>query len=167
MANIYDPDTFQPREGLGYVLARARKTYILALEQELAPHDINSSQWAVILNLADGHAGTAGELCKVMRYNPGAMTRLLDRLEEKGFIRRTRTEADRRTIQLELTPAGKALRPKGPCLRRQGFSATSGVWITKRDCTSSRAASSNSALRESKDCMFGIAWRMSKGFLCQ
>ncbi len=112
MANIYDPDTFQPREGLGYVLARARKTYILALEQELAPHDINSSQWAVILNLADGHAGTAGELCKVMRYNPGAMTRLLDRLEEKGFIRRTRTEADRRTIQLELTPAGKALRPR-------------------------------------------------------
>ena len=112
MANTYDPDTFQPREGLGYVLARARKTYILALEQELAPYDINSSQWAVILNLADGHAGTAGELCKVMRYNPGAMTRLLDRLEEKGVVRRIRTEADRRTIQLELTTAGKALRPR-------------------------------------------------------
>jgi hypothetical protein len=45
--------------------------------------------------------------------------------------------------------------------------AEAACWITKRDCTSSRIARSNSALRESKGCMPGIAWRMSKGFLCQ
>ena len=112
MAKIYDDRTFHPREGLGYVLARARKTYILALERELAPYDISSSQWAVILNIADGHATTAGEMCRTMRYNPGAMTRLLDRLEGKNFLRRVRTEDDRRTVQLELTSLGKALRPK-------------------------------------------------------
>lgn len=112
MARIYDPASFQPREGLGHVLSRARKTYILALEQQLAPYDITSSQWAVILNLADGHAGTAGELARLMRYSPGAMTRLLDRLERKGFLRRHRTGNDRRTVQLELTASGLALRPK-------------------------------------------------------
>jgi len=112
VTGIYDPKTFQPREAVGFFLGRARKTFILALEQELAPYDISSSQWAIILNLADGNASTAGDLCKLMRYDPGGMTRLLDRLEKKGFLRRVRMPGDRRTIQLELTATGKALRPK-------------------------------------------------------
>ena len=112
MARIYEVGSFQPREGVGHMLSRARKTYILALEQQLAPHDITASQWAVILNIADGHASTAGELAKLMRYSPGAMTRLLDRVERKGFIRRRRTGNDRRSIQLELTASGRALRPR-------------------------------------------------------
>lgn len=112
VTGIYDPKTFQPREAVGFFIARARKTYILALEQELAPYDISSSQWAIILNLADGNASTAGDLCKLMRYDPGGMTRLIDRLEKKGFLRRVRTPDDRRSIQLELTASGKALRPK-------------------------------------------------------
>lgn len=112
MTGIYDPKTFQPREAVGFSLGRARKTFILALEQELAPYDISSSQWAIILNIADGNASTAGDLCKLMRYDPGGMTRLLDRLEKKGFLRRVRSPDDRRTIQLELTASGKALRPK-------------------------------------------------------
>jgi DNA-binding MarR family transcriptional regulator len=40
------------------------------------------------------------------------MTRLLDRLESKGIVRRVRDPEDRRTIQLELTDSGKALYPK-------------------------------------------------------
>lgn len=112
MASIYDPKRFQPREGLGYILSRVRKTYIGEVEKELAPYDISSSQWAVILNIADGRGGTAAELCKNMRYDPGAMTRMLDRLERKGFLQRTRVPGDRRTVQLELTASGKALRPK-------------------------------------------------------
>jgi DNA-binding MarR family transcriptional regulator len=40
------------------------------------------------------------------------MTRLIDRLESKGIVRRVRSPGDRRTIQLELTPSGKALHPK-------------------------------------------------------
>lgn len=47
-----------------------------------------------------------------MCYDPGAMTRMLDRLERKGFLQRTRVPGDRRTVQLELTASGKALRPK-------------------------------------------------------
>ena len=112
MAGIYDTKTFRPREAAGFFLGRARKTFILALEQEHAPYDIRSSQWAVILNIADGNASTAGDLCKLMRYDPGGMTRLLDRLERKGFLRRVPTPGDRRSIQIELTTSGKALRPK-------------------------------------------------------
>ena len=107
LSGIYDPKTFQSRESVSFFLGRSRKTFILALEAELAPYDISSSQWAVILNLANGNASTAGDLAKFMRYD-----RLLDRLERKGFLRRVPSHDDRRSMQLELTAAGKALRPK-------------------------------------------------------
>jgi DNA-binding MarR family transcriptional regulator len=37
---------------------------------------------------------------------------MIDRLEEKGFIRRVRSQEDRRVVHLEMTEAGKALYPQ-------------------------------------------------------
>jgi DNA-binding MarR family transcriptional regulator len=48
---------------------------------------------------------TAGRLAERARLSPGAITALLDRLEEKGFARRTRDTADRRRVLVEVTPA--------------------------------------------------------------
>ena len=62
--------------------------------------------------LGDGAASTAAELCKILIYDPGAMTRLLDRLEKKGVLRRVRAKGDRRTVRLELTADGKRLYPR-------------------------------------------------------
>ena len=36
------------------------------------------------------------------------MTRMLDRLEQKGFLARQRSEADRRQVQLVLTKKGRS-----------------------------------------------------------
>jgi DNA-binding MarR family transcriptional regulator len=47
---------------------------------------------------------TAGRLAERARLSPGAMTALLDRLEEKGFARRTRDTEDRRRVLVEVTP---------------------------------------------------------------
>jgi DNA-binding MarR family transcriptional regulator len=57
-------------------------------------------------------ASAPTELCKKLSYDPGAMTRLIDRLEEKGLVRRLRAEDDRRAQRLELTREGEALYPK-------------------------------------------------------
>jgi DNA-binding MarR family transcriptional regulator len=40
------------------------------------------------------------------------MTRMLDRLEAKGLIRRQRSADDRRAVYLELTDAGRAAYPR-------------------------------------------------------
>ena len=37
------------------------------------------------------------------------MTRLIDQLEERGFIGRRRQEVDRRIVDLELRPAGRKM----------------------------------------------------------
>jgi len=62
--------------------------------------------------LAHGEVSSASDLCKGISYDPGAMTRMLDRLERRGLVRRVPNPDDRRAFQLELTDEGKAVLPK-------------------------------------------------------
>ena len=112
MQPIYAIETFRPSQGIGAYIGRARRTIVEAIDQELAPLGISHAQWIVVLLLGDGAAATAAELCKILIYNPGAMTRLLDRLAKKGVLRRVRTRDDRRTVRLELTAEGRKLYPR-------------------------------------------------------
>lgn len=112
MQPIYDIETFRPSQGIGAYIGRARRTIVEAIDRELAPLDISHAQWIVVMLLGNGAASTAAELCKILIYDPGAMTRLLDRLERKGVLRRVRAKNDRRTVRLELTTGGKRLYPR-------------------------------------------------------
>ena len=112
MKPIYDRKTFEPREAIGALIGRTRKTIIAKIDAELAPLDVSAAQWIVVLLVGETAASSATGLCEMLGYDPGAMTRLLDRLEGKGIVRRVRSPEDRRTIQLELTDSGKALYPK-------------------------------------------------------
>jgi DNA-binding MarR family transcriptional regulator len=112
MTPIYDPKTFNPGNGIGRLLGRVKIEMHDALERELAPHDITAAQFVILMNLSTGEVDSASKLCKGVSYDPGAMTRMLDRLEAKGLIRRVRCGDDRRKVILELTPEGKAVYPK-------------------------------------------------------
>lgn len=112
MKPIYDEKTFEPREAVGALIGLARKTIINKIDAELAPLDISAAQWLVVLLVGENAVASASGLCEKLSYDPGAMTRLLDRLESKGIVRRMRTPEDRRTMQLELTESGKTLYPK-------------------------------------------------------
>ena len=112
MQPIYAIETFRPSQGIGAYIGRARRTIVEAIDQELAPLGISHAQWIVVMLLGDGAAATAADLCKILIYDPGAMTRLLDRLAKKGVLRRVRTRDDRRTVRLELTAEGRKLYPR-------------------------------------------------------
>lgn len=112
MKPIYDTKTFKPREAIGALIGLARKAMINKIDAELAPFDVSAAQWLVVLLVGENAVASASGLCDKLAYDPGAMTRLLDRLERKGIVRRVRSPEDRRTIQLELTESGKALYPK-------------------------------------------------------
>ena len=59
-------------------------------------------QFAVLKHLAEGSARTAADLCRFLQYDTGAMTRILDRLEQKGLVRRERSREDRRAVVLRV-----------------------------------------------------------------
>lgn len=107
----YTVETFMPREAIGYLITRVKTALWEEADRALAPLDLTLSQWVVIANLSAGTMSTPAEICKAISYDAGAMTRLLDRLEKKGFIRRVRHTGDRRSVTLELTRAGRDLYP--------------------------------------------------------
>src|SRR5205085_10779864 len=79
----------------------------------LAALELSAAQFIIIANLAKAEGPmSASDLCKGISSDAGAMTRMLDRLESKGLIRRSRSAVDRRLMHLELTDEGRAAWPR-------------------------------------------------------
>lgn len=95
---------------LGILLRQVRDALWarMALELSRRGHDLTFSQYITLKKLASGTRGVT-ELARAADLNPGAMTRLLDRLEEKGLVVRTADASDRRALNIEFTDAGLAI----------------------------------------------------------
>ncbi|HEY8099983.1 MAG TPA: MarR family transcriptional regulator [Burkholderiaceae bacterium] len=109
MSNIYTLKNYTPEESIGFLLKRTGSQLTLTVDRALAEFDMTHAQLGIFLKLLHGCANTAADLARDLMCDTGAMTRMLDRLEEKGFIKRTRSSEDRRLVQVELTPKGKQL----------------------------------------------------------
>ena len=119
MGDIYDSTNYQPSRSIGALLSRVKVEMLTALDRELAMDnrlaalEMSAAQYIVIANLAGpDEPKSASDLCKGISYDAGAMTRMLDRLESKGLIRRSRSPNDRRLVHLELTEAGRSAYPR-------------------------------------------------------
>ena len=97
---------------VGQLMSCARASLLTSLDAELERFGLNSTQYIVLKHLGEGAARTAADLCRLNRYDTGAMTRILDHLEEKGLVRRERGREDRRVVFLRLAPQGRALLPR-------------------------------------------------------
>jgi DNA-binding MarR family transcriptional regulator len=80
----------------------------MAEELDTLGHELTFSQYMTLKKLADGTAGVT-DLARAVDLNPGAMTRLLDKLEAKGLITRVADAGDRRALNIHLTEAGLAI----------------------------------------------------------
>ncbi len=112
----YNLGNYHPEDSVGRLLAETSRQILAALDEELLRQGkgITGAQWAILVRVSRGCASTAAELCRTGRYDTGSMTRMLDRLEEKGLIRRVRSARDRRITHLELTEPGQTLLPSLP-----------------------------------------------------
>lgn len=106
-AKHYDSKTFTTAASIGYLLRLAHTLTVECASDAFTDRDISFMQWIVLMKLREGAAMTASDLCRDMRHDTGALTRLLDQLEERGYIVRERSKEDRRVVQLQLTPAGR------------------------------------------------------------
>ncbi|MER6546288.1 MarR family transcriptional regulator [Streptomyces sp. NPDC001250] len=95
---------------LGYWLRRLSDEVHSRFETELARHDVTVSQWGVMVSVFHGH-DTTKAVAAHMDIDPGAVSRLVDRLMAKGLIGREPDPASRRSVRLVLTDQGQALVP--------------------------------------------------------
>ncbi len=95
---------------LGLLFRQLRDGMWARMEHELAGagHELTFSQYIVLKELAHGTASVT-ELARSAQLDPGAMTRLLDKLEARGYVARVADPADRRALHIHLTDTGRAM----------------------------------------------------------
>ncbi len=97
--------------GLCRLIGQIRGEIVLGIERALNEEgvDLNFSQFLALKRLGEDGAMAPGELARVLNYSPGALTRLLDKLEQMGYLQRVPDPADRRALRLELTASGREI----------------------------------------------------------
>jgi DNA-binding MarR family transcriptional regulator len=108
-AEIHQTKPFRSLEDEAYlnVLRTAdallRKETELLKEYGLSPTQYNALR---ILRGAGSEGVTCGEVSDRMLTKDPDVTRLLDRLERRGLLRRTRSDQDRRVVRTQITTEG-------------------------------------------------------------
>ncbi len=104
---FYQPATYRPDDSVAYLMRRTLHAMAAEAEHRCEPSGLTSAQWVPLLMLHMGRASMVAELARECQLDAGGMTRLLDRLETKGLVRRVRSCADRRVVNIELTDEGR------------------------------------------------------------
>ena len=103
----YRASTYPARDSMRYRLHRVYTIMHERIESAFAGHDFTLMQWIILIYLRDGIARTASDISREFRHDSGAMTRVIDQLERRGLLERKRSAADRRAVELSLTPLGR------------------------------------------------------------
>lgn len=106
---VYELRSFRSLDAVGALVGRTRKAIAREFDRQLADLGLNTAQALVLVLLAEGVTCTAAAIAAELSHDPGAMTRIVDKLEGAGCVRRVPRERDRRATDLELTAAGKRL----------------------------------------------------------
>jgi DNA-binding MarR family transcriptional regulator len=111
---FYRGHDYRIEESIGYLLRIALSALKRDAEMELQAHGTTSEQALPLMAVSQGLCSTAADLARLYVMDPGAVTRMLDRIEAKGLIERVRRSDDRRVVELKLTAAGAALAARIP-----------------------------------------------------
>jgi len=153
-ASFYRAAGYCADESVGYLMKRVLMSIAQAADKRLEPQGITQAQWGPLFMLRRSRASTVAELARELQTDPGAMTRLLDRLDKKQLCKRVRSSEDRRVVMVELTPQGEAAIAKVPAVLAEvmnahlaGFSKTE--WQALRGYLQ-RMLATGEALRETE-----------------
>ncbi|WP_158899706.1 MarR family winged helix-turn-helix transcriptional regulator [Burkholderia sp. L27(2015)] len=107
MAKLTTEDLTSERSP-GRLLRRIHKLLVTRVDSLFDDEQLSITQWTALKLIRDGLVTTAGELARSLGIATGATTRLIDSLEEIGYIKRDLGSSDRRVVRLVLTKSGEA-----------------------------------------------------------
>ncbi len=115
-AAFYRAEDYHAEASVGYLMRRVIVSIGQAADRRLEALGLTNAQWVPLLKLHQGQGRTVAELARECLADTGATTRLLDRLEAKGLLRRLRSTEDRRVVNLELTEEGARVAAQIPAV---------------------------------------------------
>ena len=115
---LYTPEKFDSEQSVGYLMRLVINSMKAQIDQAMEPYDLTAMQWQPLYIIANGLATTSADLARRMQVDTGAVTRMVDRMEQKGLVERVRCQDDRRVVNLQVTDSGRksaAVVPKAMC----------------------------------------------------
>lgn len=107
---MFNPPSALP-DHLGYWLRKLSNAVSSAFAARLAAHDVSVPQWVVLRVLFDHDALPLKEIVTRVEVDQGSLSRMVDRLIARGWVRRAADSADRRAVAISLTKEGRRLVP--------------------------------------------------------
>jgi DNA-binding MarR family transcriptional regulator len=92
-------------------LMQAAELYTKELNKK---YQVSAPQLSSLLALYEYGPLPPSQIAKLIMVNSSTVTGIIDRLEQKGLVERTRTSLDRRVITIELTEAGQKMAEGAP-----------------------------------------------------
>ncbi len=74
--------------------------------------NLTYTQYLVMMALWEHDKLSVGELGELLYLDSGTLTPLLKKMEEKGYVKRCRSAADERRVNVQLTDEGRALKER-------------------------------------------------------
>lgn len=79
------------------------------IESRIQEYDLTHLQFSILMNLYKNTTTTQKELLKYVYGDEASVTRLIDRLESKGYLKRVQSQEDKRKKNILLTQEGLSL----------------------------------------------------------
>lgn len=97
-------------ESLGFWVYRVHTQGTNALRRafQAAGYDVTPEQWGVLARLREQEGTSQAQLGEKMLKDRHNITRILNLLEKRGYVKRKADEADKRVYRVFLTAAGRA-----------------------------------------------------------
>lgn len=109
---------------LGYRLRLLSQLSNRRLQEVLEPYGLTPFHWLVLCCLWEHDGLATTEIGEKLQQVGGTMTGVLDRMEERGLVRRERDREDRRIWRVWLTETGKQLHDVLPDVMQQAREET-------------------------------------------
>lgn len=102
----YTEDSVPTRLSIAHLIFLLNQHKDRLLEKYLKPFNITGAQFRVMRLIMVEQVDTPSELTRLLSIDSGAMTRMLDRLEQRNLLVRERCPNDRRQVRLKPTQEG-------------------------------------------------------------
>ena len=121
-------ENYNFNESLGYLVHTLSTQMKQALEVKLKTKDLTTYQFGALMHIYRDRALTQKEISRLINTDEPSTARLMNRLEEKSFIKRASDEKDKRKKVISLTPQGiKLLNELAPLVIEVGNRFTSKI----------------------------------------
>ncbi len=90
-------------------------------------HNITSPQLVALLAIAEMGPSTLKSIGRAIQLSPSTVVGIVDRLEEKGLVKRERDTRDRRNVFVAVTVAGQLVLANAPSALPNGFGSALGA----------------------------------------